>query len=226
MSTIRSTAAPETHARQPLGMMSYLGCAAGDFANNLSFSMASMFLILYYTDVVGISALVVGSMFDVVRILDAFTDLMAGRLIDLKKPGKYGKFRPFILWFSLPLLPSSMSIYSVKAFFPNISASGATIWMYVTYLLMGSVFYTLVNIAFGSMAPAMTQNPVERSKLATFRMYGAMLSMLAIAFVIAPQIRAAKGDPEALQQALLYTTGGFLVLGMALYLFMVFNTKE
>lgn len=226
MSTIRSTAAPGAHARQPLGMMSYLGCAAGDFANNLSFSMASMFLILYYTDVVGISALVVGSMFDVVRILDAFTDLMAGRLIDLKKPGKYGKFRPFILWFSLPLLLSSMSIYSVKAFFPNISASGATIWMYVTYLLMGSVFYTLVNIAFGSMAPAMTQNPVERSKLATFRMYGAMLSMLAIAFVIAPQIRAAKGDPEALQQALLYTTGGFLVLGMALYLFMVFNTKE
>ena len=81
-------------------------------------------------------------------------------------------------------------------------------------------------VAFGSMAPAMTQNPVERSKLATFRMYGAMLSMLAIAFVIAPQIRAAMGDPEALQQVLLYTTGGFLVLGMALYLFMVFNTKE
>jgi glucuronide carrier protein len=188
--------------------------------------MASMFLILYYTNVVGVEGAVVGTMFLVVRFLDAFTDLAVGRAVDAKKPGRLGKFKPFILWFSLPLLVSSWLIYSVGIWFPDISTTGAIIYMYVTYLLMGTIFYTLVNIPYGSMAPALTQNPVERGKLATFRMYGAAFSILALAFVIAPQIRGNANNPDALQQSLFVTTGIFVIVGMALYLFLVFNTTE
>jgi glucuronide carrier protein len=213
-------------APRQLTLRNYLAYAAGDAANNLSFTMASMFLILYYTNVVGVEGAVIGTMFLVVRFVDAFTDLGVGRAVDAKKAGRLGKFKPFILWFSLPLLLSSMAIYSARTFFPDISGSAAVAYMYITYLAMGSIFYTLVNIAYGSMAPALTQNPVERGKLATFRGYGASLAVLALAFIIAPQIRANIENPEALQQSLFITTAGFVVVGMALYLFLVFNTEE
>ena len=135
---------------------------------------------------------------------------LAGRAVDAKKPGRLGKFRPFILWFSLPLLLSSMAIYSAKYFFPDIDGAAAVVYMYVTYLLMGSIFYTLVNIAYGSMAPALTQDPVERGKLAAFRGYGASIAVLALAFIIAPQIRENIENPEALQQSL------FVVFGLTM----------
>src|SRR5699024_8864636 len=102
--------------------------------------------LLYYTNVVGVEGAVVGTMFLVVRFIDGFTDLIGGRIIDAKKPGRMGKFRPFILIFSLPLLLSSMAIYSARVLFPDTSGTAAVVYMYATYLLMGSVFYTLVNI--------------------------------------------------------------------------------
>lgn len=217
---------PRSAGPRKLTLRNYLAYAAGDAANNLSFTMAGMFLILYYTNVVGVEGAVIGTMFLVVRFLDAFTDLFVGRLVDAKRPGRMGKFRPFILWFSLPLLLSSMAIYSAKTFFPDLAGTGAVVYMYATYILMGSIFYTLVNIPYGSMAPAMTQVPTERGKLAAFRGYGAAISVLALAFIIAPQIRANVKDPVALQQSLFITAGAFVVVGMVLYLFLVFSTNE
>lgn len=209
-----------------LTLKNYLAYAAGDAANNLAFTMAGMFLILYYTNVVGVEGAVIGTMFLAVRFVDAVTDVVVGRLVDAKKPGRLGKFKPFILWFSLPLLLSSMAIYSAKIFFPDIDGTAAIVYMYVTYLLMGSIFYTLVNIPYGSMAPALTQVPAERGKLAAFRGYGASLAILLLAFVIAPQISANEGDPDGLQTALFWTTGAFVIVGMALHLFLVYGTEE
>ncbi|GAA4285719.1 glycoside-pentoside-hexuronide (GPH):cation symporter [Georgenia daeguensis] len=226
MDTTASPAAGGAVTPRKLTVRSYLAYAAGDAANNLSFTMAGFFLILYYTNVVGIEGAVVGTMFLVVRFIDAFTDLIAGRLVDAKRPGRLGKFRPFILWFSLPLLLTSMAIYSAKTFFPDLSGGAAVAYMYVSYLLMGSVFYTLVNIAYGSMAPALTQDPIERGRLAVFRGYGAALAILGLAFAIAPQIRANVDDPVALQRSLFLTTAAFVVIGMVLYLFLVLSTRE
>ena len=209
-----------------LTLKNYLAYAAGDAANNLSFTMAGMFLILYYTNVVGVEGAVIGTMFLVVRFIDAITDVAVGRMVDAKKPGKLGKFKPFILWFSLPLLVSSWAIYSAKIVFPDISGGAAILYMYITYILMGSIFYTLVNIPYGSMAPAITQAPAERGKLAAFRGYGAAIAVLALAFIIAPQISGNAEDPEALQRSLFITTGLFVVAGMALYLFLIWGTRE
>ena len=75
-----------------------------------------------------------------------------GRAVDAKKPGRLGKFRPFILWFSLPLLLSSMAIFSAKIFFPDINVTQGLIYAYITYTVMGTL-YSLVNIPYGSIAP-------------------------------------------------------------------------
>src|SRR4051795_12087080 len=130
--TATTTSAPATTKR--LGLAQYSGYAAGDAANNLAFSMSSLFLLLYYTDVVGLSAAAVGTMFLVVRFWDAFADLFAGRLVD-KAQTRWGKFRPFILFGALPLLLMSVAVFSI----PNglHGTSGALVWAYVTYALLG-----------------------------------------------------------------------------------------
>ena len=67
---------------EKLPIKTVLGYGAGDFAFNLAFSLSTAFLLYYYTDVAGISAAAVGTMFLVVRLWDAFADLLAGRLVD------------------------------------------------------------------------------------------------------------------------------------------------
>lgn len=221
-----STVSAPAGTAQPLAIKNYLAYAAGDAANNVSFTMAGMFLILYYTNVVGIEGGVIGTMFLVLRFIDAITDVIMGRIIDMKKPGKLGKFRPIILWFSVPLLVSSWLLYAAKWILPDASSTAYTIYMYVFYILMGSVFYTAVNIAYGSMAPSLTQEPAERAKLASFRMYGAAIMILTLSWVIAPQIRANVGNADALQNSIAVSVGILSVIGAALYLFTIWGTKE
>jgi glucuronide carrier protein len=203
---------------RPLGLVQYFGYATGDAANNLAFSMTSLFLLLYYTNVVGIAAATVGTMFLVVRFFDAFADLFAGRMVDRAPNTRWGKFRPFLLFGSLPLLLINVATFSV----PGGLGSGAKlVYAYITYALLG-LLYSLVNIPYGSMAAAMTQVPTERAKLATFRVIGSNLTILMLAFVVAPQIKSS-GD---LQRSLTITTAAFVVAGYALYLFTFLTTRE
>jgi glucuronide carrier protein len=91
-----------------LTMRNYLGYAAGDLANNLAFSLQALFLLIYYTNVVGLNPAPIATMFLVVRAWDAFADLAAGRLVDLTH-SRWGKFRPYLLFAWLPLLLSSVA---------------------------------------------------------------------------------------------------------------------
>lgn len=84
-------------ATKKLGPLTYLGYAAGDAGNNLAFAMFGMFLLLYYTDVAGITAAAAGTLFLAVRAFDAFTDIFAGRIVD-RTSTRWGKFRPFLLF--------------------------------------------------------------------------------------------------------------------------------
>jgi glucuronide carrier protein len=204
-----------------LRLPQYLGYAAGDAANNLAFSMTSMFLLLYYTDVVGIAATAAGTLFLVVRVWDAFADMFAGRVVD-RTMTRWGKFRPFFLFGALPLLLLSVATFTV----PSLgSGSTALALAYVTYAGLG-LAYSLVNIPYGSLASAMTQRPEERGRLASFRMIGTATTIIMLAFVVAPQIQRYKGDPAAFQHSLLVTTLVFAVVGCALYLLLFRTARE
>ena len=201
---------------KPLRLRNFLGYASGDAANNLAFSMSSMFLLVYYTDVVGISAAAAGTLFLIVRFWDAFADVVAGRLVD-KTSTRWGKFRPFILFGSLPLLLLSVATFSV----PDASDAAQYAYAFGSYAILG-LAYSLVNIPYGSMATAMSQAPGERAKLATFRVYGSNLTILMLALVVAPQI---KGSDD-LQQSLTTTTLIFVAVGFLLYLLTFFTAVE
>jgi glucuronide carrier protein len=199
-----------------LGLPQYLGYAAGDAANNLAFMMSAMFLLLYYTDVVGFTAAAAGTLFLIVRIWDAFADIFAGRVVDSTST-RWGKFRPFLLFGSLPLLLLNVAVFTV----PDFGGVGTLVYAYVTYAVFG-LAYSLVNIPYGSMAAAMTQMSSERSKLASFRVFGSNITILMLALVVAPQIQNA----DNLQRSLTITTIAFAVVGFALYLFTFLTARE
>ena len=204
-----------------LTLRNYFGYAAGDLANNLAFSLQALFLLIYYTNVVGLNPAAIATMFLVVRVWDAFADLAAGRLVDLTR-SRWGKFRPYLLFASLPLLLSSIALFSV----PNFDSTTAKyVYAYVTYALLGFL-YSLTNIPYGSLATAMTQDPVERSRLGIWRSVGPILGILVLVVVIAPQITRYKTQPEQLQTFLTTVTIVFAVIGYALYLFCFSSCKE
>jgi glucuronide carrier protein len=217
-----TTAATRSQVETPdqrqagLGLPQYLGYGAGDAANNLTFAMTSMFLLLYYTDVVGLAATTVGTLFLVVRVFDGFADLFAGQVID-RTNTRWGRFRPYLLFAAIPLLVLNVAVFTV----PDLGASGTLVYAYATYMLFG-LAYSLVNIPYGSLATAMTQDAVERSRLATFRVVGSNIAILVLAVVVSPQIEDA-GD---LQRSLTITTIGFAVIGTGLYLWTFLTSRE
>ena len=89
---------------RPFGLRDKVGYLLGDFGNDFSFLLVSAFLMVFYTDVLGISAAQVGTLFLVARFWDAITDVIWGRFIDSRKRGKMGKFRPWIFRMSFPLV--------------------------------------------------------------------------------------------------------------------------
>lgn len=200
-----------------LRLPQYLGYAAGDAANNLTFSMISAFLLIYYTDVAGIAAGTAGTIFLVVRIWGGFTDLIAGRLVD-RTETRWGRFRPFLLFGSVPLLAALVVVFSIPG---GLGSNGKLVWACVSYALF-QLTYSLVNIPYGSLAAAMTQEPEERAKLSTGRMVAASLIILMIAVVVAPQI-SGSGD---LQHSLTVTTIVFAVVGLGLYLWCFGAARE
>jgi glucuronide carrier protein len=204
-----------------LTLRNYLGYASGDLANNLAFSLQALFLLIYYTNVVGLNPAAIATMFLVVRVWDAFADLVAGRLVDLTR-SRWGKFRPYLLFASLPLLLSSIALFSV----PNFDSTTAKyVYAYVTYALLGFL-YSLVNIPYGSLATVMTQDPVERSRLGIWRSVGPIIGIFILVLVIAPQISRYRTQPEQLQTFLTTVTIVFAVVGYALYLFCFASCKE
>lgn len=142
----------------------YLGYGAGDAANNLTFMMVSAFLLIYYTNVAGISAATAGTLFLVVRIWGGFTDLFAGRRVD-ETQTRWGKFRPYVLFGSVPLLVLLVALFSIPG---GLGPGGKLLWAYASYALF-QLAYSFVNIPYGSLSAAMTQVPDERAKLSTSR---------------------------------------------------------
>lgn len=163
---------------QPFGMRDKLGYMFGDFGNDFTFILSSMFMMKFYTDVMGISAGVVGILMMAARFVDAVTDVTMGQIVDRSKPTKDGKFRPWIKRMCGPVAIASFLIY--QSAFAGMSTGFKIAWMAVTYLLWGSIFYTSINIPYGSMASAISADPKDRAELSTWRTIGATLAGLVI----------------------------------------------
>lgn len=190
----------------------------GDVGNNFLFEMGQLYLLKYFTDVIGLPAAVAGGVFLVAKIWDAFADIGVGTFIDhRKKIGPRGRFRPFMLWAALPLGILLIANFSI----PKFSMNGQVLWAYLTYILFGTV-YSISNIAFGSMQPTMTKNSVERSQLASWRNMGSNFGTLVATVAFMPIVLMLPNERIGYTVAAII----FAVLGVGCQLFSYMNIKE
>lgn len=209
----------EQQAVRPFGIRDKLGYLFGDFGNDFTFILSTMILMKFYTDVMGVSAGVVGTVMMIARFADAFTDVTMGRICDRHKGNRHGKFKPWILRMCGPVAVSSFLIYQS-------ALAGAPQWLKigylcVTYILWGSVFYTSINIPYGSMASAISDDPGDRQSLSTFRTMGGMLAGAVIGVglpLIAYEKNAETGKEVLVGSRVTLAAGIFSVLAILCYL--------
>lgn len=203
---------------RPFGLRDQIGYAMGDFGNNFTFLFATMYLMTFCTNVLGMVPAVVGLILSASKIIDAFTDFGMGRICDTAKPTKDGRFRPWIKRMAIPMGVSSMLIY--QYWVSSFPMPARIAWIAIFYIVWGSFFYTACNIPYGSMASVITNDSSERTKLSTWRTIGATMSGMLIG-VIAPMLVFARN--EAGQQVVVpekFTITGIIfgALSAAFYL--------
>ncbi len=211
---------------RPFGARDKFGYMFGDLANDFSFIFASSYVMVFYTKVMGISAGMVGTMFLVARCFDAFTDIGMGRIVDNSKPTKNGRIRPWILRMCAFVALASFMMY--QSFLVDASYGAKVAYMFITYLLWGSFFYTSINIPYGSMASVISNDPKDRSSLSVFRSVGGTVAGILIG-VMAPMFvyqTDAQGNQVVSASNISIIAGVFSVIAIVCYLLCYTLTTE
>ena len=165
---------------RPFGMRDKIGYGLGDFGCNMSFAFINNYLMVFYVTCMGIKAKHFAVIILLAKIFDAINDPIIGGICDASKPGKDGKFKPWIKWASLPLLVSSILMF---IYAPN-APYALKIAMCLVLYCVWSVAYTSVNVPYGSMQSVITTQSDERSSLSTWRSVGAMLAQIPVMILL------------------------------------------
>lgn len=193
---------------------------ATDMAGNLIWQIVGLYLLFYYTTVVGISPAFVGTLFFVVRIIDAFDGVVYGFLID-HTHSKYGKARPYFLWFGIPLGILTMLLFFNPSFGGNKAFQLA--WISIVYTLF-SLVYSGANTPITAILPSLTKDPDERTNLASARMVMTNIGTAVIGAVSLPMV-AKLGGKNAEKGWMIW--GFFIGLAIiALFLSSFANLRE
>lgn len=211
---------------QPFGIKDKVGYMLGDFGNDFTFIFASVFLMVFYTKVLGVSTSMVGVLFLVARIVDAFTDITMGRIVDRVQPAKDGKFHPWIRRMCGPVALASFLMY--QSGMAHASMNVKIIYMFVTYLLWGSIFYTSINIPYGTMASVISSDADDRASLSTFRSVGATLANLIIGIGAPLMVYTTDAAGNEIVEGSRFTlvAGIFSICAVISYLLCYFMTTE
>ncbi|WP_288639166.1 glycoside-pentoside-hexuronide (GPH):cation symporter [uncultured Lentilactobacillus sp.] len=159
-----------------------LSYGASDFACNIANGMVGTYLMYYYTDVFGLAAGAIGTLFFIARIVDAISGPTWGIMID-RTHTRWGKSRPFFLWFSIPY-----AIFFILAFTAvPLGPIGKLVWAYVTYIAI-DILYLGINIPITSMLPSLTASPQERVRFSTVRQVLATAGATLISIMVLPAV--------------------------------------
>jgi len=154
----------------------------GDMGFNFYWANIITYLMIFYTDVFGISPAAAGTMLFVIKVFNSFTDPMIGAAADRTRT-RFGKFRPYLVWMALPLAVAAVLTYTT----PNLSQNGKLIWAYGTALSM-MVCYSGVNIPYNALSGVMSNDPQQRSAINGLRFFfafsGGMVVTAATPFLV------------------------------------------
>lgn len=165
-----------------VGPRQYLAYGMGNFASQMSWTMVSSYLTIFYTDVFGLAAGAVSLLFLIARVWDGCTDVMMGEIME-HTHSRWGRFRPYITA-GAPL----MILFTVLTFtVPGFGSTGKLIYAYVTYIGLGMV-YTVTNVPYLALPAVMTEDPKKINRLFTAQMMGMVLGMILLQLCTLPLV--------------------------------------
>lgn len=169
-----------------------IGYGFGDMASSMFWKLFGAYLMIFYTDVFGLPAAVVGTMFLITRIWDSAFDPIVGVVAD-RTHSRWGKFRPYLLWLAVPF-----GIIGILTFVtPDWNPTGKLIYAYVTYSLM-MMIYSAINVPYASLLGVMSPNPKERNTLSTYRMTFAYIGSFIALLLFMPLVNFFSGNSKEL----------------------------
>ena len=206
---------------RPFGMRDKIGYGLGDFGCNMSFAFINNYLMVFYVTCMGIKAKHFAVIILLAKIFDAINDPIIGGICDASKPGKDGKFKPWIKWASLPLLVSSilMFIYAPNA--PYALKIAMCLGLYCVW----SVAYTSVNVPYGSMQSVITTQSDERSSLSTWRSVGAMFAQIPV-MILLPKLVYDSNTSNPRGNVFIYIVGVMGLIGFVSFILLRKLTTE
>jgi len=201
-----------------LSFLEKFGYGLGDTASNFVWGTMTSFLLFFYTDIFGIPAAAVGTLFLFARASDGFVDLVVGAVAD-RTQTRWGKFRPYLVWFCIPIAAVFVATFTT----PNFSVDGKIVYAWITYNLL-MLIYTAINIPYGALSGVMTDDPLDRTSLNSFRMACAQIGALTVNALTLPLVSAfGHGDNAKGYQM---TVILFSFVAIALFLTTFMTTKE
>ena len=206
-----------------------IGYGLGDMSSSMFWKLFGAYLMIFYTDVFGISAAVVGTMFAVTRVWDSFFDPVVGAVAD-RTSSRWGRFRPYLLFLAVPF-----GVIGILTFLtPPFGQTGKIVYAFITYALMMMV-YSAINVPYASLLGVMSPDPADRNTLATYRMTFAYLGSFLALLLFMPLVNAFGGGDSggpmlgwltAPQAGWLMAVGVIAVVCVLLFLGCFALTKE
>lgn len=186
-----------------------LSYGIGDLASNILLDIGTLYLLKFYTDVLGLPGTYGGIIFLISKFFTAFTDMGTGIMLDSRrKIGPKGKFRPFILYASFPVTLLEIANFVGTPF----DVTGKTVMATILFMLYG-LFFSMMNCSYGAMIPAITKNPNERAQLAAYRQGGATIGLLICTVAFIPlQSLFSDSTVGYACAALMFSIGGFIFM--------------
>lgn len=181
------------------------GC--GDTACNIVFGMISTLLTLFYTDYAGVSVATVGLVMLISRVFDGTSDVIMGFIVN-RTNSKWGKARPWIIWMAVPYCIAAVSLFTV----PQTSDTLQFWYIFVTYNLCTTVFYTAINVPYGTLSTMMTRESKERDLLSVFRMAMAPVGRIISVTFTMPVVKLFGNDQAAWVKAMMMWSAIALVM--------------
>lgn len=178
----------------------------GDFSSNILYSAMGVYLMFYYTDIVGVTAAAVGTIMMASRIFDGISDLIMGVIIDRTK-SPYGKARVWILRLVIPYAIGNILLFAVPT---GWSTAAKLVYIFFSYNLAFTVLFTAINLPYATLTALMTQDQYERSVLAIFRMVLATSGTLFIKICTMPVVRIFGGESNPRAWTLTFVVFGAL----------------
>ena len=185
-----------------------IGYGSGDIAGNVVYAFLTSFVMVYLTDTIGLASGIVGTLIAVSKLLDGFTDIFFGSMID-KTHSKMGKARPWMLYGYIGCAIALVACFAVPT---SLGRTAQYAWFFIAYTLLNGVFYTANNIAYSALTSLVTKNSKERVQMGSYRFIFAFSTSLLILAVTVGFEAICGGDAAAWRMvAIIYAVIGLVV---------------